>query len=140
MLPALVAVPLVNALIYGRLVPRHTEATLDCLPPTNRQIGRFLAGDYSGSAVPARHRPTWCRSWSRCGPRDVRLTAYFYMAWMVGGVLDLVGVNMSMSLTVEGAFDAVHPRGELPEGAPEDGHRSYFRARHVAGPARARWD
>jgi O-antigen/teichoic acid export membrane protein len=37
---------------------------------------------------------------------DVRFSAYFYMAWLVGGVLDLIGVNMSMSLTVEGAFDA----------------------------------
>ncbi len=105
MLPALVAVPLVNALIYGRLVPRHAEATLDCLPPTSRQIGRFLAGDYSGSA--------FLLATTNLVPvlvavriADVRLTAYFYMAWMVGGVLDLVGVNMSMSLTVEGAFDA----------------------------------
>jgi O-antigen/teichoic acid export membrane protein len=105
MLPALVAVPLVNALIYGRLVPRHTEATLDCVPPTNRQMGRFLAGDYSGSA--------FLLATTNLVPvlvavriADVRLTAYFYMAWLVGGVLDLIGVNMSMSLTVEGSFDA----------------------------------
>jgi O-antigen/teichoic acid export membrane protein len=105
MLPALVAVPLVNALIYGRLVPRHADATLGCLPPTNRQMGRFLAGDYSGSA--------FLLATTNLVPvlvavraSDVRLTAYFYMAWMVGGVLDLVGVNMSMSLTVEGSFDA----------------------------------
>ena len=105
MLPALVAVPLVNALIYGRLVPRHAEATLDCVPPSNRQMGRFLAGDYSGSA--------FLLATTNLVPvlvavriADVRLTAYFYMAWLVGGVLDLVGVNMSMSLTVEGAFDA----------------------------------
>ena len=105
MLPALLAVPLVNALIYRRLVPRHAEATLDCVPPTNRQMGRFLAGDYSGSA--------FLLATTNLVPvlvavriADVRLTAYFYMAWMVGGVLDLVGVNMSMSLTVEGAFDA----------------------------------
>ena len=105
MLPALLAVPLVNALIYRRLVPRHAEATLDCVPPTNRQMGRFLAGDYSGSA--------FLLATTNLVPvlvavriADVRLSAYFYMAWLVGGVLDLVGVNMSMSLTVEGAFDA----------------------------------
>jgi O-antigen/teichoic acid export membrane protein len=34
------------------------------------------------------------------------MTAYFYMAWTVGGVLDLLAVNMAMSLTVEGAFDS----------------------------------
>ena len=49
MLPVLVAVPLINALIFGRLVPRHTAPTQDFQPPTNRQIGRFLAGDYSGA-------------------------------------------------------------------------------------------
>ena len=104
MLPTVAALPLVNMLIYGRLVPRHTAATLDCSPPTNRQIGRFLAGDYSGAMfllagtglvpvlVAAR-------------TSDARLTAYFYMAWLVGAILDLVGVNMSMSLTVEGSFD-----------------------------------
>ena len=105
MVPALAAVPLVNALIYGRLVPRHTAATLESAPPTSRQIGRFLAGDYSGamfllattSLVPVL---------VAVRISDVRLTAYFYMAWMVGGVLDLVGINMAMSLTVEGSFDA----------------------------------
>jgi O-antigen/teichoic acid export membrane protein len=105
MLPVIVAVPLVNVLIYFSLVPRHTAATRDRRPATNRQIGRFLAGDYSGalfllattSLVPVLVAV-------RTG--DVRSTAYFYLAWMVGGILDLVGVNMSMSLTVEGSFDA----------------------------------
>jgi O-antigen/teichoic acid export membrane protein len=105
MLPVIVAVPLVNVLIFRKLVPRHTLLTRDRRPPTSRQIGRFLAGDYSGALfllattnlVPvlvAVHNS------------DVQSTAYFYMAWMVGGILDLVGVNMSMSLTVEGSFDA----------------------------------
>jgi O-antigen/teichoic acid export membrane protein len=31
--------------------------------------------------------------------------AYFSMAWMVGGTLDLFAVNMATSLTVEGSFD-----------------------------------
>ncbi len=105
MLPVLVAVPLVNVLIYRRLVPRHTEATLDSVPPTNRQIGRFLAGDYSGSAF-LLATTSLVPVLVAVRTDNVRLTAYFYMAWMVGGVLDLVGVNMSMSLTVEGAFDA----------------------------------
>ena len=49
MLPVFVAVPLVNTLIFGRLIPRHTVLTSDFQPPTGRQIGRFLAGDYSGA-------------------------------------------------------------------------------------------
>jgi O-antigen/teichoic acid export membrane protein len=105
MLPVFVAVPLVNMLIFGRLVPRHTLLTRDRQPPTNRQIGRFLAGDYSGalfflatgSLVPVL---------VAVRIDDPRSTAYFYMAWIVGSILDLIGVNMAMSLTVEGAFDA----------------------------------
>jgi O-antigen/teichoic acid export membrane protein len=105
MVPALAAVPLVNLLIYGRLVPRHTAATLESAPPTGRQIGRFLAGDYSGAMfLLATTNLVPVLVAARIA--DVRYTAYFYMAWMVGGVLDLVGVNMAMSLTVEGSFDA----------------------------------
>ena len=105
MLPALAALPLVNALIYRRLIPRHTAATQGSSPPSSRQIGRFLAGDYSGAM--------FLLATTNLVPvlvavriADVRLTAYFYMAWMVGGILDLVGINMAMSLTVEGSFDA----------------------------------
>jgi O-antigen/teichoic acid export membrane protein len=104
MLPAIAAVPLVNMLIFGRIAPRHTAATLDCVPPTTRQIGRFLAGDYSGA--------TFLLATTSLVPvlvaarvSDVRSAAYFYMAWLIGAILDLVGVNMAMSLTVEGSFD-----------------------------------
>jgi O-antigen/teichoic acid export membrane protein len=104
MLPAVAAVPLINVLIFSRLVPRHVAATPDCRPPTNRQIGRFLAGDCPGTM--------FLLAITNLVPilvavriADVRSTAYFYMAWLVGGILDLVGVNMSMSLTVEGSFD-----------------------------------
>ena len=104
MLPVFVAVPLVNTLIFGRLIPRHTLLTSDFQPPTGRQIGRFLAGDYSGalcllatgSLVPV----------VVAARIDIRSTAYFYMAWIIAAIVDMVGINMGMSLTVEGAFDA----------------------------------
>jgi O-antigen/teichoic acid export membrane protein len=103
MLPVFVAVPLVNMLIFGKIVPRHAHMTRDREPPTSRQIGRFLAGDYSGalfvlatgSLVPV----------LVAARIDVRSTAYFYMAWIIGAILDLIGINMAMSLTVEGAFN-----------------------------------
>jgi O-antigen/teichoic acid export membrane protein len=104
MVPCVLTVPLINALIFSRLVPRHTAATIDVEPPTNRQIGRFLAGDYSGAM--------FLLATSNLVPvlvaamiSDVKNTAYFYMAWLVGGILDLVAVNMAISLTVEGSFD-----------------------------------
>jgi O-antigen/teichoic acid export membrane protein len=105
MVPCVLTVPLINSLIFSRLVPRHTAATMDVEPPTNRQIGRFLAGDYAGAM--------FLLATSNLVPvlvaamiSDVKDTAYFYMAWLVGGILDLVAVNMAISLTVEGSFDA----------------------------------
>jgi len=104
MVPAVLAVPLINMLIFRRLVPRHTLLTSDFQPPSNRQIGRFLAGDYSGalcllatgSLVPV----------LVAARIDARQTAYFYVAWVISGMIDMIGINMGMSLTVEGAFDA----------------------------------
>jgi O-antigen/teichoic acid export membrane protein len=104
MLPAVVAVPLINTLIFGRLVPRHTLLTRDFQPSSNRQIGRFLAGDYSGalcmlatgSLVPV----------VVAARINVQQTAYFYVAWVIAAIVDMVGISMGMSLTVEGAFDA----------------------------------
>ena len=91
-------------LIFARLVPRHTLLTRDFQPASNRQIGRFLAGDYSGalftfatgSLVPVIVA-------SIIGARQ---TAYFYIAWVIVGIVDMIGISMAMSLTVEGAFDA----------------------------------
>jgi O-antigen/teichoic acid export membrane protein len=103
MLPAVVAVPLVNALIFGSLVPRHTAATQGSRLPSNRQIGRFLAGDYSGAMfglISLGLVPVVVAARS-----DAASTAYFYVAWLVAGMVDMIGINMGMSLTVEGAFE-----------------------------------
>jgi O-antigen/teichoic acid export membrane protein len=104
MLPVIVAVPLINMLIFRGLVPRHVAATRDAEPPTRRQIGRFLAGDYSGamcqlamvSLIPVVVA-------ARTNAAD---TAYFYVAWVIAGIVDMIGINMGMSLTVEGAFES----------------------------------
>ncbi len=37
---------------------------------------------------------------------DAQQTAYFYVAWVIAGIVDMIGISMGMSLTVEGAFDA----------------------------------
>ena len=135
MVPCVLTVPLINALIFSRLVPRHTAATIDVEPPTSRQIGRFLAGDYSGAM--------FLLATSNLVPvlvaamiSDVKNTAYFYMAWLVGGILDLVAVNMAISLTVEGSFDASSLAASLPPGAAEDrpADRACRRADRAARP------
>src|SRR5579875_858405 len=103
MAPVAVSLPLINLLIFAKLIPRHEQLTADSLPPTPREIGRFLAGDYTGSlcmlavttivpvAVAARISPG--------------MNAYFYMAWTIGSTLDLFAINMATALTVEGSFD-----------------------------------
>ena len=103
MLPVAVSLPLVNALIFGKLMPSHARLTANRTPPSARQIRRFLAGDYVGAmCVLAVSGLVPVAVAARIGPS---VNAYFYIAWMMGGTLDLLAVNMATSLTVEGAFD-----------------------------------
>ncbi|MEU6393718.1 exopolysaccharide Pel transporter PelG [Streptomyces sp. NPDC046939] len=104
-------------LVLRRLVPRHVAATGDGAgaPPTAREVGRFLAGDSTGSLfslavvflVPVIIA-------SRVSSAD---NAYFYVAATVGATVNLLAVNMGASLTVEGSHDparlAAHTRAAL---------------------------
>src|SRR5260370_6606625 len=104
MLPVAISLPLINLLIFGKLVPRHAQATAARLPPTRKQIARFLAGDYTGAlCVLATTTLVPVLVAVRIDPG---MNAYFYVAWVIGGTLDLFAVNMATSLTVEGSFDA----------------------------------
>ncbi|WP_327693871.1 lipopolysaccharide biosynthesis protein [Streptomyces sp. NBC_00459] len=93
-------------LVFRRLVPRHIEATAEQAkgkPPTPREIGRFLAGDYTGSLfslavvylVPVIVA-------SQVSSAD---NAYFYITTTIGGTVNLLAINMGASLTVEGSHD-----------------------------------
>ncbi|MES4906985.1 MULTISPECIES: polysaccharide biosynthesis C-terminal domain-containing protein [unclassified Streptomyces] len=100
---AVSVVPL-GRLVFRRLVPRHVEATRETArPATYREMGRFLAGDCTGSlfslavvyAVPVIVA-------SQVSAAD---NAYFYIATTIGGTTNLLAVNMGASLTVEGSHD-----------------------------------
>ncbi|MEU9449190.1 lipopolysaccharide biosynthesis protein [Streptomyces sp. NPDC048277] len=91
-------------LVFRRLVPRHIKATEDhAKPPTLKEIGRFLAGDYTGSLfslavvylVPVIIA-------SQVSSED---NAYFYITTTIGGTTNLLAINMGASLTVEGSHD-----------------------------------
>ncbi|WP_435845904.1 lipopolysaccharide biosynthesis protein [Streptomyces huasconensis] len=112
----LVSVIPLGWLVFRRLVPRHVKATAGrARPPTVREIGRFLAGDYTGSLfslavvylVPVIVA-------SQVSSVD---NAYFYITTTIGGTVNLLAVNMGASLTVEGAHDpallAAHTRAAL---------------------------
>ena len=136
MLPVIVSLPLVNLLIFGKLIPDHVRLTGDRRPPTMRQVGRFLAGDYTGAlCVLAVSSLVPIVVAIRVGPN---MTAYFYMAWTIGGVLFLVATNMATSLTVEGAFDQRDAPGQLPRGAAAH-DTAPGAARRSDGAARAAW-
>ncbi|WLW56188.1 lipopolysaccharide biosynthesis protein [Streptomyces sp. YU58] len=91
-------------LVFRRLAPRHAAATDEqARPPTPREIGRFLAGDYTGSLfslavvylVPVIIA-------SQVSAAD---NAYFYITTTIGGTVNLLAINMGASLTVEGSHD-----------------------------------
>ncbi|NYI08120.1 lipopolysaccharide biosynthesis protein [Allostreptomyces psammosilenae] len=120
-LPVALSIGVCGALVFGRLAPRQERAAEadgrrdGRPPPTAREIRRFLLGDYTGALcllavtyllpvlVAARFEPS--------------VNAYFYVAWMVGGTVDLLGLNMAASLTVESSYDsrrlAVNARAAL---------------------------
>ena len=100
---ALSVLPL-GVLVFRRLAPRHAAAAGEhTRPPSLREIGRFLAGDYTGSLfslavvylVPVIVA-------SQVSSTD---NAYFYITTTIGGTVNLLAVNMGASLTVEGAHD-----------------------------------
>jgi O-antigen/teichoic acid export membrane protein len=95
-------------LVFRRLVPRHVRATGDrATPPSLREVGRFLAGDCTGSLfslavvylVPVIVA-------AQVGSED---NAYFYITATIGGTVNLLAINMGASLTVEGS----HAPGRL---------------------------
>ncbi|MER0478950.1 lipopolysaccharide biosynthesis protein [Streptomyces sp. Edi2] len=103
-------------LMFRRLVPRHVRATHHTArPPSLREMGRFLAGDSTGSLfslavvylVPVLVA-------SQVSAAD---NAYFYITTTIGGTVNLLALNMGASLTVEGAHDpaqlAHHTRAAL---------------------------
>ncbi|WP_460355742.1 hypothetical protein [Actinoallomurus acanthiterrae] len=104
-LSALLLLIPVEALIHQRFIPRHVAATAGDRPvPTGAEIGRYIAGDYTGTLF----------YYALCNlvpvvvaaRLDARTNAFFYLAWVLGATVDVLAVNMATSLTVEGAFDA----------------------------------
>ncbi|MFI0445910.1 lipopolysaccharide biosynthesis protein [Actinomadura sp. 6N118] len=103
-LPVMVILVPVNLLIFRRLIPAHRRANEGRgHRSSHREIGRYLGIGYLGGAfqfaamslvpmmVIAHLTPT--------------ATAYFQVAWIAGMMLDLLSINLSSSLTVEGSID-----------------------------------
>jgi O-antigen/teichoic acid export membrane protein len=111
MVPAVIAVPAVNLLIFGRLLPRHPDPPGNSRPPDRRQVGRFLAGDVTGALcllATVNLVPVLVAAFIGPGAN-----AYFYMAWTIGIIIDMLAANMALSLTVEGSFDPARLAGHF---------------------------
>ncbi|NGO72410.1 lipopolysaccharide biosynthesis protein [Streptomyces sp. SB3404] len=89
-------------LVFRRLVPRHMAATQETARPAGyREMGRFLAGDYTGalfSLAVVYLVPVIVAA--QVSSAD---NAYFYITATIGGTVNLLAINMGASLTVEGS-------------------------------------
>ncbi|MBZ3902678.1 lipopolysaccharide biosynthesis protein [Streptomyces griseiscabiei] len=91
-------------LVFRRLIPAHAKATADhARPPSLREIGRFLAGDYTGSLFSL--AVVYLVPVIVAAQVSSADNAYFYITTTIGGTVNLLAINMGASLTVEGAHD-----------------------------------
>ncbi|MEU8471048.1 lipopolysaccharide biosynthesis protein [Streptomyces sp. NPDC029006] len=91
-------------LVFRRLVPRHVRATANRAgPPTPREIGRFLAGDYTGSLFSL--AVVYLVPVIVAARVSSEENAYFYITATIAGTTNLLAINMGASLTVEGSHD-----------------------------------
>lgn len=102
---AAMVVPM-NLLIFKVLLPRHGQAGRpgEPQPIRYREVGVFLAGDSAGTMAnfaATAFLPVLVVS--RFGPA---VNAYFYVAFSTSVAINLLAVNMGMSLTVEGSRNA----------------------------------
>ncbi|MFD7461989.1 lipopolysaccharide biosynthesis protein [Streptomyces sp. NPDC059868] len=91
-------------LVFRRLVPRHVAATEEhARPPSLREVGRFLAGDYTGSLFSL--AVVYLVPVIVAAQVSSEDNAYFYITATIGGTVNLLAINMGASLTVEGSHD-----------------------------------
>ncbi|MGN9757199.1 lipopolysaccharide biosynthesis protein [Streptomyces sp. SD31] len=91
-------------LVFRRLVPRHVQATADhTSPPSLKEIGKFLAGDYTGSLFSL--AVVYLIPVIVAAQVSAEDNAYFYITATIGGTVNLLAINMGASLTVEGSHD-----------------------------------
>ncbi|MGC9537858.1 lipopolysaccharide biosynthesis protein [Streptomyces sp. UG1] len=91
-------------LVFRRLVPRHVKATEDhAAPPSLKEIGKFLAGDYTGSLFSL--AVVYLIPVIVAAQVSSEDNAYFYITTTIGGTVNLLAINMGASLTVEGSHD-----------------------------------
>ncbi|MFC4008131.1 lipopolysaccharide biosynthesis protein [Nonomuraea purpurea] len=103
-IPTALALIPINWLIFGMVVPRHIRQT-DAVaqPPRLREIRRFLAGDFPGTlSILAIIYLVPVAVATQVGEATF---GRFAMAHTLASMIELLAMNMAVSLTVEGSFD-----------------------------------
>ncbi|MEV1288767.1 hypothetical protein [Micromonospora sp. NPDC049679] len=93
----------VNVLVFRRLLPRLRARRTGAMLPGRRVLARFVALDYLGYLfMQAGTNALPLLVTARLG---VEANGVFYVAWLLGGSLELVAYHFGTSLTVEAATD-----------------------------------
>ncbi|GAA2267630.1 hypothetical protein GCM10010149_05330 [Nonomuraea roseoviolacea subsp. roseoviolacea] len=104
MVPTALALIPVNWFIFSVVIPRHVKDSAEvAAPPTLREVGRFLAGDFPGTlSILAIVYLVPVAVATQVGEATF---GRFSMAHTLGCMIELLAMNMAVSLTVEGSFD-----------------------------------
>ncbi|OKI81653.1 lipopolysaccharide biosynthesis protein [Micromonospora sp. CB01531] len=93
----------VNMLVFRRLLPRQRARGTEAALPGRRGLARFVALDYVGYLfMQAGTNALPLLVTARLG---AEANGVFYVAWLLGGSLELVAYHFGTSLTVEAAAD-----------------------------------
>ncbi len=99
-IPVVVAVILMTALIFRRLLPRHVVLTTgQARPLAARQIIKFVAGDYAAALLVLLY--TSLLPVLVISQAGATAGAYFYIVWIIATSLNLLPLSMAISHTVE---------------------------------------
>ncbi|WP_336204971.1 lipopolysaccharide biosynthesis protein [Nonomuraea sp. LPB2021202275-12-8] len=104
--PTAAALIPISWLIFKVAIPQHVIRTgSDAAPPRLREIGRFVAGDFSGALstlLVLYLVPVMVGAWLN----DPEMFGYFSVTHTLGCMMGLLAANMAVSLTVEGSLDS----------------------------------
>ncbi len=104
LIPVVVSVAPVNLLIFRRLLPAHSQATANQAEPLAlRPLLKYVSGNHLASLFLL--ASTTLLPVIVASQAGARANAYFYPPWMITTSLQLVAINLTTSLTVEGTRD-----------------------------------
>ncbi|TQC51200.1 hypothetical protein EEB14_00720 [Rhodococcus sp. WS4] len=102
-IPMIVVVFPVNLLIFGKLLPQHVRTSTRETGLTAAQMGRFFAADYLGALL--LYGTMFLIPVLVAMRVEPHTYAYFFLAWAIASMMNLVAVNMAVSMAVEGVCD-----------------------------------